>query len=247
MQPYSQSGFAYIGQGFSLISQKGLKRFVIVPIIVNLLLFAAAFSWFFSMVGVYVDKLMNWLPSWMAWLEWLVWPFLVIAVLVLFSFVFTAITNIIAAPFNGLLSEKVERHLTGQGIGDDGLLGIIKDVPRTVGRELQKLMYYLPRAIGFFLLSLLLPVVGQIIWFLWVSWMMAIQYLDYPFDNHKLAFNTMRSALNQQRGRSFGFGIGIALLAIVPILNFFIMPVAICAATALWVDHLRERLITPYR
>ena len=34
---------------------------------------------------------------------------------------FGTLANWIAAPFNGVLSEKVERHLTGQAMGDDGL------------------------------------------------------------------------------------------------------------------------------
>ena len=46
--------------------------------------------------------------------------------------------------------------------------------------------------------------------------MMSIQYLDYPFDNHKLSFKRMRSELNQQRGRTFSFGLGITLLTMIP-------------------------------
>ena len=63
-------------------------------------------------------------------------------------------------------------------------MGLVKDIPRTVGREFQKLAYYLPRAIGFFLLAFV-PVIGQVIWFMGML-MLAIQYMDYAFDNRKL-------------------------------------------------------------
>ena len=46
--------------------------------------------------------------------------------------------NFLAAPFNGLLAEKVERYESGEALGDEGFMGLIKDIPRTVGREFQK-------------------------------------------------------------------------------------------------------------
>ena len=69
--------------------------------------------------------------------------------------------------------------------------------------------------------------------------MMAIQYCDYPFDNHKIDFNQMRQRLTEHKGKSYSFGLAATLISMVPLLNLVLMPVAICGATALWVDHLR--------
>ena len=44
-----------------------------------------------------------------------------------------------------ILSEKVERHLTGQDLGDEGVMSLVKDIPRTVGRELTKLLVFTSR------------------------------------------------------------------------------------------------------
>jgi CysZ protein len=162
-------------------------------------------------------------------------------VLFIYSLVFTVITNFIAAPFNGLLSEKVELHLTGQRVNDDGLADLIKDVPRMLGRELTKLVYYLPKAIGFLLLLLLVPVFGQIMWFLFSSWMFAVQYIDYPFDNHKVPFDEARQHLKQKQGLSYGFGVAVLLFSMIPIVNLIVMPVAVCGATRLFVDNSRPR------
>ncbi len=41
----------------------------------------------------------------------------------------------ITAPFNALLSEKVELYLTGQKISDDGFSELVKDVPGMLARE----------------------------------------------------------------------------------------------------------------
>lgn len=240
---HSDNGLAYLARGLKLIQTKGLKRFVLIPIAINFLLFGAAVYWLTITTQAWTEKLMNWLPSYFQWLEYLIYPLLVIFILAMFYFLFTSITNLIAAPFNGLLSEKVERYESGHTVGDEGITGLIKDIPRTLGRELQKMWYFLPRALGFFLLSLVLPIIGQVIWFLWVSWMMAIQYLDYPFDNHKLPFNRMRFELRAQKGKSISFGFGIIILTMIPLVNLIVMPLAVAGATAMWVDHYRDKAL----
>jgi CysZ protein len=239
-QPLAHSGACYLIKGFELIRLKGIRRFVFVPLTINLLLFGSAFYYLFSQVSSYMQAFEQQIPAWLNWLSYLLWPLALFSLLVVFSFVFSAFANFIAAPFNGLLSEKMETLLTGQQLPDDGFGDIIKDIPRTFGREWTKLRYYLPRAIGFFILLWFLPIIGQIIWFLFVAWMMAIQYLDYPFDNHKVSFREMKYALQQKKGLSYGFGITAALFAMLPVINLVVMPVAICGATALWVDHHRE-------
>ncbi|MDI5448887.1 hypothetical protein MJL27_26045, partial [Salmonella enterica subsp. enterica serovar Anatum] len=41
---------------------------------------------------------------------------------------------------------------------------------------------------------------------LFSAWMLAIQYCDYPFDNHKVPFKTMRTALRTQKVANMQFG-----------------------------------------
>lgn len=242
-----RSGVAYFSSGFRLIRTKGLKRFVFVPLTVNLLLFATAFYFLFGQIEHGIAYLLNMVPDWLGWaktvLLYLLWPIAVISVLLVFALLFGTLANWIAAPFNGILAEKVERHLTGQDLGDEGLLSLVKDVPRTLGRELAKLMWYLPRAAGFFLLFLFVPIIGQLIWFLFSAWMQAIVYCDYPYDNHKVPFTRMRAHLGQHKGRALSFGMMVSLFSLIPVVNFIVMPVAICGATAMWVHELREEMI----
>jgi CysZ protein len=239
-----QSGMSYFFNGFSLIQTKGIKRFVLVPLAINILLFVTAFYFLFAEIGESISWLVALVPDWLGWIKdgltYILWPLAVISVLLVFALVFGTLANWIAAPFNGLLAEKMERHLTGQDLGEEGLLSIVKDIPRTLGRELSKLSYYLPRALGFFLIFLFVPIFGQLIWFLFSAWMMAIQYCDYPFDNHKVGFPLMKRALAGDRTRSMSFGMMVSVTSMVPILNFLVMPVAICGATSMWVDTYRH-------
>ena len=152
-QPLAQSGAGYLFKGFELVQLKGIRRFVLIPLLINLLLFSGAFYWMFIELEHYMAILMGWLPDWLTWLSTILWPLAVITILVIFSFVFSTAANWLAAPFNGLLSEKVENILLGRTTQNGNMVDVMKDIPRTLGREWRKLSYYLPRAIGFFIIS----------------------------------------------------------------------------------------------
>ena len=243
-KPHLASGGAgYFIKGFELIRTPGIRRFVFIPLSVNLVLFSYAFYYMFLQLEGYMLTLEDWLGEAFAWLSNFIWPLAVLFILVVFSFIFSSVANWLAAPFNGLLSEKVEALLTDKPLHDGSAFDVVKDIPRTLSREVSKLGYYLPRAAGFFLLYWILPVVGQILWFLFLAWMMAVQYKDYPFDNHKISFARMRQALKQRQGLSYSFGITTAVFSMIPLVNLVVMPVAICGATALWVDHYRDEFV----
>lgn len=135
--------------------------------------------------------------------------------------------------------------LTGEAVNDDGFAEIMKDVPRMLNREWQKLWYSLPKFVGLFLLSFI-PVIGQtiipVLTFLFTFWMMAIQYCDYPFDNHKISFGIMKNALGERRIQSLTFGALITLCTALPIVNLVVIPVAVCGATIMWVENYRSQL-----
>lgn len=234
-------GMEYFVAGFSLLSQKGLKRFVFIPLLINVMLFGGSLFFLYDWLTQGFAYLNDLLPDWLSWLEWLMWPIAVLVILFSYSLVFSVITNFIAAPFNGLLSEKVELFLTGQKINDDGFADLIKDVPRMLGREWSKLVYYLPRAIGFFILLWMLPLIGQILWVLFSCWMYNVQYNDYPFDNHKISFKEMKETLKAHQGLSYGFGFAVMVLTSIPIVNLIVMPAAVCGATKLWVENYRPK------
>ncbi|RKF18069.1 sulfate transporter CysZ [Alginatibacterium sediminis] len=237
-------GFAYLLQGLQLISQPGLRLFVVVPLVINVLLFGLSFFWLYQQLGGWIDQALGMLPTWLQWLNMILWPLAIISVLLVYGFSFSMLANIIAAPFNGLLAEKTEQFLVSGDADSTGIWDMLKDVPRILMRELQKIGYWLPRAIGIFLVFLI-PGVGQVVaaplWFIFGAWMMTIQYGDYPFDNHRVPFKTMRQQLAQHRLQNLSFGALVSICASLPIINLIIMPVSVCGATAMWVDHYRHQ------
>lgn len=239
MQISSRSGFSYFFYGVRLALTPGIRRFVILPLLANVILVGGAMYYLFSHLDSWITQWMGQLPSFLAWLSYVLWPLLTLTILATFSYFFSTLANFIASPFNGLLAEKVEMHLSGESVGEEGIVALIKDVPRILSREWRKLLYVLPKALGLFLL-LLIPALGQTLgplaWFIFTAWMLAVQYCDYPFDNHKVAFHDMRNTLKQNQSKAYGFGALVAFFTSIPIVNLFIVPVAVCGATAMWVE-----------
>lgn len=238
----TRSNFAadYVIYGWQIMWQPGLRRYALIPLLINLLLFSVGVTWAIGSTPLWVSQIMGWLPSYLQFLEILVWPLVVLTIILVFALSFTTLATIIAAPFNSVLAEQVAFRRAGLVPRPATIMGLVADLPRVLGRELQKLLYLLPRLVIVGLLALMLPVIGQLLWLLFAGWMMTIQYMDYAFDNQRISFADMRHELGQQRGKSLTFGLVVAFLASIPLVNLFIMPLAVCAATALWVDHFHQ-------
>lgn len=243
VQPQVRSGFGYFFTGAKLAMQPGLRRYVFMPLLINVLLIGSALFYLFSNLNMWIEQWVGGLPEFLDWLNYILWPLLALTILATFSYFFSTLATFIAAPFCGLLAEKVEQKLSPHGMIDQGWADLVKDVPRIMAREWRKLVYILPKALGLFLL-LLIPAFGQtvapFVWFIFTSWMLAIQYCDYPFDNHKIDFNSMRMQLKQKQSKAYGFGAVVALFTAIPILNLVVMPIAVCGATAMWVSEFKN-------
>lgn len=104
--PTPRSGVYYFSQGWKLIGLPGIRRYVFLPLLVNVLLMGAAFWWLFTRLGSWIPSLMSHMPDWLQWLNYLLWPVVVLSILLVFGYFFSTIANWIAAPFSGLLAEQ---------------------------------------------------------------------------------------------------------------------------------------------
>jgi CysZ protein len=222
-----------------------LRRFVLIPVLINLLLFGGliglAYDWVDGSSRYLVDRL----PDWLHWLSYLVVPVFVLTSLVVIFYGFSVVANLIAAPFNGLLAEAVESYLTGQQ-PEGNWRQLLRDILPSILSELRKLLYFALRALPLLIL-LLVPAVNlaaSVLWVLFSAWMMTVQYMDFPMANHRLFFREQRARLRKRPVLAWSFGGLVMLFTLVPVLNFFIMPAAVAGATALWV---RENGLAPQR
>ena len=233
-------GFSYLIQGFKIICQPGFRLFLLIPVLVNVILFVLLIAWVKSLVSGWLAFLLSWIPEWLGFIEWLFWGIYLLVIGLTFFYSFVAAANLIAAPFYGYLAEKTEQHLTGNSVEENfSWQKLAALIPSTVKRELQKILYYLPRVIGLLILGLIpgLNLFAAVAWVLFSGWMMAIQYIDYPADNHKMSFPEMRSYLSAHRFTALGFGMITFGATLFPLLNFLALPAAVCGAVAFWVNE----------
>jgi len=235
-------GFGYMLEGLRLIRVAGLRRFVLVPLLVNTALFTGLMFAAVSGFEQLLDYLLGFLPAWLHWLQYLLWPLFAVSVLLMLVYSFTLMANLIAAPFNGVLAEAVEKHLTGQALEQTGnWRALIKDIVPSLWSEVHKLGYFALRALPLLLLFVIpgINLAAPILWAVFSAWMLTLEYADYPLGNHGLKFRDQRPRLRERRLLSLGFGLAVLGLMLIPIVNFVAMPAAVAGATALWVRELR--------
>lgn len=237
------TGASYVIRGAKMLGHKNLRLFVIIPLVINILIFGSLIGFGLSFLNEQMERFLSWIPDWLDFIEWILWPLIGIAVSLMTGYLFTSLALIVASPFNALLAEKAEELITGQPVDSlEGLGPALLALPRGIMRELYKLMYYMPM-LAFVLLLTFIPVinvVSPLLWFIFGAWMMSLQFIDYPMDNHQLGFGEVKEAVRSRRLSSLGFGGVVALCASIPVVNFIVVPSAVVGATLFWCEQLRE-------
>jgi CysZ protein len=233
------TGIRYFQRGLKSLTNPGLKRFIVLPLLLNIVLMGSVSWWGISEISGLVETVIEWLPSWLSWLSWILLPVAVVTLLVVVIYFFSAILNLIASPFNGLLSEALETQMTGQPLPEESLAATIA---RTLARELRKLAYFIPRYLLLLVISFIpvINVASPVLWFLFGAWVLTLQYLDYAMDNNGHSFAELHQALRKQPLTTLGFGFVVAIGFMIPIVNMLVMPAAVSGATLYWVEQLKQ-------
>ena len=233
------TGAGYFFRGLSLLNKRGVRRFVILPLLINILIFAGLIWLSADQFGVFIDWMTPTLPEWLLWLTWLLWLIFGLMAFIVLFFGFSILANLVGAPFNGFLAAAVEKHLTGHPLPDSGK-SLGQEMLEAILGELKKILYYLMWAIPLFLLSFIpgINLLSPLLWALFGAWMLSLEYMDYPLGNHGLTFPTIRRKISEQRMLSLGFGGAVMLATLIPLFNFLVMPVSVAAATALRVEQI---------
>lgn len=236
-------GADYLLRGAKMLTHPSLRLFVLIPLVVNILIFGFLISIGMGYLNSAMGSILGRIPEWLGFIEWIIWPLIWLTVSLITGYLFTSVALIIASPFNALLAEKAEELVTGKPVNSlEGLGAALVAVPRGILRELSKLLYYVPMALFVLVLSFIpvLNTVAPILWLLLGAWMMSIQFVDYPMDNHQLSFADVKEAVRSRRLSSMGFGGLVAVGASIPIVNFIIVPAAVVGATLLWCEELSQ-------
>lgn len=237
-------GTQTLARGLKLLTHRQVLPYVLVPLAINLVLFGSLIWFGFSSFAPMVEWLMSFVPGFLDFLRWILWVFLGLLTAVIAFFTFTPVANIIAAPFNALMAEKLEIMLTGSSPSSD--LSFMQMAVVSIISQIRKLGYVMIWYIGLLLVTVI-PVVNfaaPVLWVLFGSWLMALEYMDYPMGNHDIGFKEQRATLAERRGLAMGFGGAVMIMTTIPVVNFLAMPAAVAGATVLWVEQLSKQSAT---
>lgn len=220
--------------GLSAVRAPGLRRYTWLPALVSLVVVAAGLT----VTLTYADRLTAWLsgllPEWLSFLSAALTPLVYLLALLAGTWLFALLAVLTAGPFMGDLSLAVERGAFGTGPPQPP--SFWSGLASGIARELRKLLYYLPRLLLIFLLTLipLLNALAPVLWFVFGAWILAVQFCDYPLENRGRPFRDTVALLKHQRLAALGFGACATVALAIPLVNFLLIPAAVAGGTLLW-------------
>ena len=225
----------YLFKGLKLLASSQLRTFIIMPILINVVLYSAALTLGYFYVA---DLINQFIPGWLQWLSWILWPLFFISFFIAGFFTFTVLANLLAAPFYGKLSAKTLSIIAGQ-------TGTSAEPPLTkvMFAELIRAGYLLTRALPLLILSIIpgINVIAPFLWALFGAWGMALEYMAYPLENAGVLFSEQKQLAKSIRLGALSFG-GVAALGLtIPVLNIIVAPAAVIGAT-IYVHEVRKQV-----
>lgn len=167
--------------------------------------------------------------------------------LVVVFFTFTAVGNLIAAPFNDVLSEKTEHMLNGTSNTEAfSIVAMFSDVWRTIGDEIRKLSMFVA-AMALLLAVNFIPVLGAPVFgvcsVLLTLYFLVVEYTGFVFSRKRIRFRQQRIFIKNHRSQALGFGLAVMLTLMLPLIQFLTIPLAVVAATLFCTRNMDKNLL----
>ena len=219
-----------------------LLQYIVIPFLINLVVFSGAvylgLDFFGNTVVEYIPQGEAWYWSVLYWFLWVV-AVLLTAVLVFFSF--TVVGNLLASPFNDLLSERTEEVLSGRINDEPFSFGrFLRDAWQTILLEARKMWVFV--AIMVLILPLnLLPGIGNSIYtVLAVSltlFFLCFEYLGFVMVRKRQFFREQKNYIMARKILMLGFSCGVMALLAIPFFQLLCIPLAVVGATRIWCEE----------
>lgn len=240
-------GFSYPFRAAKFLANKpGLLKYLAIPFSINLLIFSLAVYFgldlFEGLLETYAPSAEHWYGIILYYLAWTV-AMLLTAVVVFFSF--TVVGNLIASPFNELLSEHTESLKTGHKPDERFSVGRFwKEAKHALLVETKKLSVFIICMLLLFAINFV-PGVGSVIYAvlapIFTLFFLVVEYMAFVLMRKQLTFAEQRRYIQQRPVLMTGFSCGIFCLLAIPFVQFFCIPLAVVGATLLWCDFPREK------
>jgi CysZ protein len=153
--------------------------------------------------------------------------------------------GVFAAPFNEVISERVEELELGAASEPWTVVDFVRDTTVSVFHSLGSLAIYLFCMAPLLLLNLI-PGLGSVL-FTVASWtltafFLAREMLDGATSRRRMSFKAKLELVNRHRPLMGGFGFAQNLLLWIPLANFVCLPIGVIGGTLLYIELERAGL-----
>ena len=212
-------------KGLKLLFSPQLRKFIIIPILINLVLYSIAFVLGYIYLA---DLILHFIPNWLSWLEWLIWPLFFVSFSIAGFFTFTLVANLMASPFYSQLSVKTLALISNrtEQIEEQPVIHII-------WAETKRMGYLLSRSLPLLLLFIIpgLNLIAPFIWIVFGAWGMGLEFMAYPLEVRGILFPLQKAMAKKRRLAILSFGGTVLVALTLPFLNLIIAPAAVIGAT----------------
>ena len=220
-----------------------IRRLALIPFLINSILFLVGVPLVVWWAVGFVDSFFGSGAWWLDALTVVVQVIATLVVIVASLFLFTLIGTIIAGPFNGPLSEAVERYereRRGVPMATINQRGIVRDAGRAILYEVGRLFIFL-LVYPFIFATQFIPVVGTVIQpvlaFLYTTFVLSVDFSDPTLDRYVDKFRDKLRYVWRRKATYLGFGSSTFVMMLIPFLNLALIPVCVTAATMLYVEE----------
>jgi CysZ protein len=225
-------------KGLSWLGKTSLRKFLLMPILINLVLYSVAFV----LAYVYLlDFIAHLIPAWLHWLAWLLKPLFFICFVLVGFFTFTVLANLIASPFYGKLASKTlaliienKPEQTEEQEAENSEFEFSEpNWLQVMSGELRRIAYLLKWMCVLVIVSLIpgLNLISPLFWAIFGAWGCALEFFAYPLENKGLLFQEQKSAVANVRFGALSFGAVVLAGLSLPFFNLIVAPAAVIAAT----------------
>lgn len=212
----------------------------IIPTILALTLYIFAIVSIFKNADYFGVLVQNYVPDQdiAGWVGKLLTAIFIIFVFLIMSWTFILLVGVISAPFNSMLSARIETILVGKEVTHDKsktFSEIMSGIGGTFINEFKKLFFIILMTMIALLLNLF-PLFYPIGVFL-LALMLGVQFVDYSWSRHDMHFgNCMQDTLKNMLPYA-GSGFIFLILITVPIINALVPAFATSYFTVLWLHR----------
>ncbi|MCW8858926.1 MAG: EI24 domain-containing protein [Deltaproteobacteria bacterium] len=226
----------------------GLMKYLAIPFLINLVVFSATVYFGLDLFQGMLDA---YAPGTEVWygviLYYFAWTIALLLTMVLVFFSFTLIGNLIASPFNELLSERAEVLRFGALDEERFSFGRFwSEAKYAVAVELKKMTAFALCMLLLFGINFI-PGIGSLIYAVLVPaltlFFLVVEYLAFVLMRKRMTFAQQRRYIFKRPILMTGFACGVFCLLAIPFVQFFCIPLAVVGATLLWCDFPAEEKV----